>query len=118
MKKIAVLIMADTETLEAMGRVSNAFVLIKEIIENGDDYRLIFEGAGVKWIGVLEDENHRLHQQYKEIKPHITGVCSYCTEAFGMKNSIKKSGINLIAEYNGHPSIRNLVVQGFEIITF
>ena len=118
MKKIAVIILADTDTMEGTGRVSNAFMLIKEAAENKDDFKLIFEGAGAKWINELEKENHKLHNLYKEVKPHITGVCSYCAQAFGAKSSIEKAGIKLISEYNQHPSMRQLVVDGFEIITF
>lgn len=45
-------------------------------IENGDDLRFIFEGAGTKWIGELEDENHKLHGLYKGLKEHVTGACA------------------------------------------
>ena len=118
MKKVAVIIMADTDTMEAMGRVSNAFMLVKEMAENKDEFKLIFEGAGAKWINELEKNEHKLHNLYNEIKTEITGVCSFCAQAFGAKNSIIKYGIPLISEYNQHPSIRNMVVDGYEIITF
>ena len=118
MEKIAVIILADTDTIEGMGRVSNAFMLIKEAAENKDEFRLIFEGAGARWINELEKEDHKLHKLYKEVKPLITGVCSYCAQTFGAKSSIEKAGIPLISEYKQHPSMRKLVVEGFEIITF
>ena len=118
MKKIAVIILADTDTMEGMGRVSNAFMLIKEAAENNDDFRLIFEGTGAKWIKELEKEDHKLHNLYIEIKPHITGVCSYCAQVFGAKNSVVNAGLSLISEYNQHPSMRKLLVEGFEVITF
>ncbi len=118
MNKVAVIIMADTDTMEGMGRISNAFMLVKELAENKDDFKLIFEGAGAKWINELEKENHKLHNLYKGVKKEITGVCSFCAQAFGAKSSITKYGIPLISEYNQHPSIRNMVVEGYEIITF
>lgn len=118
MKKVAVIILADTDTMEAMGRVSNAFMLIKELAENKDDFKLIFEGAGARWINELEKQDHKLHGLYKEVKKEITGVCSFCAQAFGGKTSIEKFGIPLISEYNQHPSIRNLFVEGYEVITF
>ncbi len=118
MTKIAVIILADTDTMEAMGRVSNAFMLIKEAAENKDDFKLIFEGAGAKWIKELEKEDHKLHNLYKEVKPLITGVCSFCAQAFGAKSSVQKVGIPLISEYNQHPSLRKLVVEGYQVITF
>ena len=118
MEKIAVVIFADTNTIEAMGKVSNAFILASEAIENGDKLKIIFEGAGVKWIGELEKENHKLYKLYKELKENITGVCNYCAQAFGVKNQIEKTGLPLLSEYKSHPSLRNLVKEGFEVITF
>jgi len=35
-----------------------------------------------------------------------------------VKEEVEKSGIPLLAEYEGHPSIRKLVTQGYQIITF
>lgn len=58
MSKIALIIYADTETAQAMGRVSNAFIAALEAIEDKDDLKIIFEGAGTKWIPTLENEKH------------------------------------------------------------
>jgi hypothetical protein len=118
MNKIAIIIIADTNTMEAMGRVSNAFILASEAIEKRDDLKIIFEGAGTKWIGELEKEDHKLHELYNGLKDKITGVCSFCAQAFGAKNEVEKAGLPLLAEYKSHPSLRNLVKQGYEVITF
>jgi hypothetical protein len=118
MSKIAIIIFADTNTVEAMGRVSNAFMLAAEAAENGDDLKIIFEGAGTKWIGELEKEDHKLHQLYSGLKNKITGVCAFCAQAFGVKSQVEKSGLAMLSEYKQHPSLRNLVVEGYEVITF
>ena len=97
MIKIAIIVFSDTSTMEGLGKVSNAFMLAMESIEKGDDLKIIFEGAGAKWIGELEQEDHKLHDLYLMIKKHITGVCSFCADAFGVKNQIIKSGIPLLA---------------------
>lgn len=115
--KIAIVILADTISIEAMGKVSNAFVLANESIDNGDELKIIFEGAGTKWIGELEKEDNMLHKAYLEIKKHITGVCAHCSNAFGVKNEVEKAGIPFIDEYKNHPSLRNLFVEGFHVIT-
>jgi len=117
MPKIAIVVFADTNTMEAMGKVSNAFVLANEAIEAGDELKIIFEGAGTKWIGELEKEDHKLHEMYKGIKSKITGVCKFCSQAFGVKNEIEKAGLPLLDEYKNHPSLRNLFVEGFHVIT-
>lgn len=118
MSKIAIIIFADTNTIEAMGRVSNAFMLAGEAAENGDDLKIIFEGAGTKWIGELEKEDHKFHKLYSGLKDRITGVCSFCAQAFGVKSQVEKSGLSLLSEYKQHPSLRSLVTEGYEVITF
>jgi hypothetical protein len=118
MSKLAIIVMADTDTAEAMGRVANAFMLLSEAVEAKAEYKFIFEGAGTKWIDALEDESHKLHGMYKGLKQHITGVCSFCAAAFGVKSSVEKAGIKLIAEYNQHPSLLGIVNEGYQIVTF
>ena len=116
MTKIAIVVFADTNTMEAMGKVSNALVLASEAIEAGDELKIIFEGAGTKWIGEMEKTDHTLHQKYLGMKQHITGACAYCAKAFGVKNEIEKAGLPLLDEYKNHPSLRNLFVEGFHVI--
>jgi hypothetical protein len=118
MAKIAIIVFSDTTSIEALGKVSNAFVLALEAIENGDDLKIIFEGAGTKWIGEMEKEDHMIHGLYQILKNHITGACSYCAQAFGVKHQVEKAGITLLDEYKNHPSLRNLIVEGYQIISF
>ncbi len=118
MIKIALVIFSDTDSMEALGKVSNAFVMALEAIENGDKLKIIFEGAATKWIGVLEDEQHKMHGLYATVKPYITGVCRYCAKAFGVSAQVDAAGVAQIGEYKDHPSIRKLVVEGYQILTF
>lgn len=118
MTKIAIIILSDTETMESMGRVSNAFMLAQEAIENGDNLKIIFEGAGARWINELENEKHKLHHLYKSVKQNITGVCLFCATAFGVKSKVLGADIPLISEYKEHPSLRQLLVDGYQVLTF
>lgn len=59
MSKAAILVLADTETHADLGRVVNALVATKEFKDAGDDVRLIFDGAGTQWPGVLSDPEHQ-----------------------------------------------------------
>ncbi len=93
MTKIAIVVFADTNTMEAMREVSNAFVLANEALENGDELKIIFEGARTKWIGEMGKEDHMIHSMYSELKSKITGVCAYCAKAFGVKNEVEKAGL-------------------------
>jgi hypothetical protein len=118
MTKIAIVILSDTETMESLGKVSNAFMLAQEAIESGDDLKIIFEGAGARWIGALEDKNHKLHDLYLSVKNNITGVCLFCANVFGVKSKVLAANIPLISEYKEHPSLRQLFVEGYQVITF
>jgi hypothetical protein len=118
MTKIAIVVFSDTDTIEALGKLSNAFMLAQEAVDHGDDLKFIFEGAGTKWIGELEKEDHKFHGLYTNLKEHITGACAFCSQAFGVKSQVEKYGIPLISEYKDHPSLRNLFAEGYQVITF
>ncbi len=49
MTKAAIILLADTETSEGMGRMANALTTVKEFQDAGDDAVLIFDGAGTRW---------------------------------------------------------------------
>jgi hypothetical protein len=116
--KLAVIVFADTETHGDLGRVVNALLTIREAKEAGDDVRLIFDGAGTRWIGELANPEHRSHRHYKAVRDQITGACEFCAKAFGATEAIKAAGVPLLDEYHEHPSLRTLVSEGFHVITF
>ncbi|MEX0812022.1 MAG: hypothetical protein WD048_07375 [Chitinophagales bacterium] len=117
MSKVAVIVFADSESHADMGRISNAMEIVSEFAENGDEAKLLFDGAGVTWPGKLADEDHPLNQSFQKIRPHILGACHFCSKAFNAKDGVEKSGIPFLQDYNGHPSVRNLVKDGYQIIT-
>jgi hypothetical protein len=78
----------------------------------------VFDGAGTKWVGTLAVEGHPLHQRFVEVQGAIAGACRFCARAFGATQDVQAAGIPLLGEYEGHPSIRTLVVQGYQVITF
>jgi len=53
--------LADTDTHEGMGLLANALTSASEFVDAGDEAALIFDGAGTKWVPVLEGEQHRYH---------------------------------------------------------
>jgi len=46
------------------------------------------------------------------------GVCGYCSNAFGVEDAVADAGLETLDDYEGHPSIRSLVDDDYEIITF
>lgn len=116
--KLAVIVFADIESHGDLGRAVNALITAREAIECGDEVKIIFDGAGTGWLGVLNDPEHRTHRLYASVREHIAGACKYCANAFGHTASLEAAGVPLLDEYKQHPSIRTLVDDGFQVITF
>jgi hypothetical protein len=119
MSKIAIVVLADTETHGDLGRVVNALETAKECKEAHDDVQVIFDGAGTQWVAQFAQPDHRLAGLYNSISDKVAGVCSYCANAFHVKKEeVKASGAKLLEEFEGHPSLRKLVSEGYQVITF
>lgn len=116
--KAAIVVLADIETHEALGRVVNALEAVKEFKDNGDEVQLIFDGAGTKWVVELSKTDHKAHGLYAAVRDKVSGVCDYCAGAFGVKDQVKDCGAPLASDFEGHPSFRRLLSQGYQIITF
>ena len=71
MAKVAVLVLSDTDTREGLGRVVNAMITTKEFKDAEDEVRLIFDGAGTKWVGVLAKPDHRYHELFEAVRGQI-----------------------------------------------
>ena len=118
MAKAAIVILAGTDGHENLGRIVNGLEAAKEFAENeGDELELFFDGAGTQWIPELEDEESEYHELYRAVREN-TSACGYCADAFGVEDAVNDAGIPFADEYEGHPSIRSLVDDDYEIITF
>ncbi|MFC6942726.1 DsrE family protein [Salinirubellus sp. GCM10025818] len=118
MTKAAVIILAGTDGHANLGRVVNGLETAKEFAEaDGDEVELIFDGAGTQWIPELEDENNDLHELYQAVRGDAS-VCDYCTGAFGVDDAVDEAGVVRLDDNDGHPSVRSLVNEGYEVITF
>lgn len=118
MAKLSVVLLAGTEAHSDLGRVLNALELVKEAKEAGDQVELVFDGAGVAWIPELERPDHKLHGVYNAVKDRAAGACEFCVNAFEVKDGVRDAEIDLLSEYEGHPSLRTRVEQGYQIVTF
>ncbi|RCU44355.1 hypothetical protein DU504_16465 [Haloplanus salinus] len=118
MTKAAVIILAGIEGHENVGRLANGLEAAKEFAETeGDEVELIFDGAGTQWIPELEDEDSDYHELYQTVRDD-TSVCDYCSGAFGVDDAVNDAGLVTLDDHDGHPSIRSLVDDDYEIITF
>lgn len=118
MAKISVVILADSETHGDMGRVANALALTKEAKEAGDEVELVFDGAGVTWVPALTDPDHEMHPMYASIEDRVAGACEFCANAFHVKDEVKATDVAFLSEFEGHPSLRTRIDEGYQIVTF
>ena len=118
MAKAAIVVLADTQSKEGLGRVANALTAAKEFKEENHEVTLVFDGAGTKWIGELSDRDHKYNRHFESVKDDVQGACAYCARAFGVKDEVQQSGVELLGEFEGHPSLAELVAEGYQVITF
>lgn len=118
MAKVSVVVLAGTEAHSDLARVLNALALTKEAKEAGDEVELVFDGAGVSWIPELNDPEHKLHKVFKAVHDRVAGACEFCAGAFDVKEGVREAGISFLSEYEGHPSLRQRVADGYQIVTF
>ncbi len=118
MPKAALVILADTDTPEGLGRAVNALTSAKEFRDAGDDALIVFDGAGTKWVAELSDPEHQYHQLLADTQDLVEGACAYCSSAFGVREQVEQSPVPLLEEYEGHPSLRRLISDGYEVVTF
>jgi hypothetical protein len=118
MIKAATVVLADTDSAEGLGRVVNALTTAKELEEAGDEATLIFDGAGTKWVAELSKPDHKYSGLFGDVRDVVGGACAYCSRAYGVREDVEKSGVPLLDEFDGHPSIRSLIADGYEVVTF
>ncbi|WP_254841353.1 DsrE family protein [Natronomonas marina] len=117
MTKAAIVILAGTDGHENLGRLVNGLETAREFVEAGDDVEVIFDGAGTQWVERLEDPDSDQHDLYAAVRDDV-GVCDYCSGAFGVEEAVDDAGVVTLDEHGGHPSIRSLVEDGYEVITY
>lgn len=118
MTKAAIIILAGTDGHENLGRLVNGLEAAREFAESdGDEVELIFDGAGTQWIPELEDESSDHHELYLAVQDD-TSVCDYCSGAFGVEDAVADADVVALDEHDGHPSLKSLVDDGYEVITF
>ncbi|SIS18210.1 DsrE family protein [Natronorubrum thiooxidans] len=118
MTNAAIVILAGTESHADVGRLVNGLEAAKEFAQtDGDDVELIFDGAGTQWIPELEDEESDYHELYQAVQEDVA-ACDFCAGAFGVEDAISETDVVTLADHDGHPSVRSLVDDDYEVITF
>jgi hypothetical protein len=115
--KIAIVIYSNVTT-EAASRAYRAFGFAAELMAAGDDVAIVFDGGGSATLAAVLNPAHDLHRAWKRVAPALRGVCSYCAKAYGVQETLIAAGIPMLGEDHGHASLRALLGEGRQIITF
>lgn len=118
--KYLIILQAGKESHEGMARAVHALLYARELKKHGHEVTLVFDGAGTEWAeewSNVESQN-KLKPMYEELrKEGITQViCDFCANAFQVKDKLKTQKQELVAEYQGHPSIAKYADQGYQLV--
>ncbi len=116
--KLAVVVLAGTETHEGLGRVVNALQVAKEWQEAGDEVTIVFDGAGTEALATLSDPEHRRHPLLRAVYDRVEGACAFCANAFNVNRELEAAGIRLLDEYDRHPRLCRLKQEAYDLLTF
>ena len=117
-QKVLLLILAGTETHEGLGRLVNGLEVAKELKEAGEEVSILFDGAGTEGLATLADPEHKAHPLLKAVEDRIAGACHYCSGAFGVRDRLQGLGVRLVGEFDGHPSLRKFLAEGYQVVSF
>jgi hypothetical protein len=123
--KAAILVLSDPSSgsAEALGRVFNALAAAHDFKRQGDDVTLLFQGAGTRWAGELIRTDHPAHALFESVRDKVGGASCGCADVFGAAEGVEGCGLarvsdNPIPGTSGLASVRNLVAQGYSVLTF
>lgn len=118
MAKAAIVVLAGTDSEADFGRVVNALETARDFLEtDGDEVQLVFDGAGTRWIPELADPDHDYNQLFEQLRDRVS-VCGFCASAFDVEDAVGRVRVARVTSHDSHPEVRDLVHDGFEVITY
>lgn len=117
--KFLIVLQAGTDSHEGLARALHALLYAKELKAGGYPVTLVFDGAGTGWARALRDPKNKLHAKYAELTKLgvVEEICDFCAGAFKVKDGLQRmSGATLVGEFEGHPSLKKWVDQGYQVI--
>jgi hypothetical protein len=117
MHRIAIVIYSR---LEGSGKsaVYRAMMFADELLRAGDDVAIVFDGAGSTALADMIRPESDLHRVWTKAAPALRGVCAYCAKSYGVKEALDAAAIPMLTDDRGHASLRALLGEGRQVITF
>lgn len=90
MPKAAFVILASGDSPESLGRVVNALMGAYEMMESGQEVKVIFDVAGAQAAVALSAPDHKYHDLFRLVQSKVSRICSYCANAYGVEPKIEQ----------------------------
>ncbi len=114
--KIAVVIYEPIDS--DASRVYRGLKTALEFKQAGDDVTVVFDGSGVETLAAITAPAHKMNPLAVALKDNIRGACGFCVTSHGVSDAVALGGWDLLTDYKGEVSIRNLVIEGYQILSF
>jgi hypothetical protein len=82
----------------------------------GMDAKIVIEGEAVALLKEMEESNNPLYKKAKE-KKLIDAICKGCSAKMGVLEYNSTTGIPLVGDMSGHPSMSSYIEKGYQILT-
>jgi hypothetical protein len=115
MHKLAIVIYSRLEG-SGQSTVYRALMFAQELRRHGDDVVVVFDGGGSATAAELVAPEHRMHALLEGLP--LRGVCRHCARSYGVLDRLLAAGVPMLDEDRGHASLRGLLAEGRQIITF
>lgn len=87
-----------------------------DLTSQGLEVRIIFEGASVKLVPALEEEQNPLYLKAKN-QGVIAGICLACSKVMGVYEANEKTGLPFLSDMMGHAGMAPYIQAGYEVIS-
>lgn len=82
----------------------------------GKEVKIVMEGSAVRLIKELEENGNPLYKKARE-KNLFDSICKACSATMGVLEYNEGTGIPVIGDMAGHPSMNDYIEKGYQIIT-
>jgi len=115
LSEFAIIVQAGPQEL---ARALHGLLYAQELHDAGHDVQVVFDGAGTTWVKAFSEPDNKYHDLFERVRGSglIVGVCEYCAVAFQVKDDVRRAGVPLQGEANGHPSVARLVADGYQLL--
>ncbi len=101
-----------------LARAYRGLLTARELLDAGDDVVVVYDGSGVDTLAAASVADHRLHPLVEGLRSNTRGACGFCARAHGVEETLSAAGWALLSDYKGHASVRDLLVEGYQILSF